>query len=248
MNTAGPTPKHETQEIPVIRTRSSMRPVSYHALFSRSTIGLACALAASFVGAVLTASQPAPTHDLFDDLFVRTTAKRESIRSIRATFVETTTSSLLQKPLVANGTVVAAPPGLVSMTYRAPDRHTVTIDGQSLAIEWPDRREQQVIDIANTQKRIEQYFAHASIAQLRSMFDISAAPDATVAGTIRVDMRPKRKQVREGLERLELWIDRDQLLLSQLRMTFPGGDQKTIRLEDVTVNVPIAADTFHIPR
>ncbi len=134
------------------------------------------------------------------------------------------------------------------MIYREPDRHSVIIDGKSLAIEWPDRREQQVIDISNMQKRIEHYFAHASIAQLRSMFEISAAPDATVAGRIRIDMRPKRKQVRDGLERLELWIDRDQLLLSQLRMTFPGGDQKTIRLEELTVNIPIAAGTFQIRR
>ena len=231
----------------MIRTRSFMRSVRYHAL-DRSTIALGCALAASLVGTVLIASQQPPQDDLFDDLFVRTSAKRESIRSIRATFVETTTSSLLQKPLVATGTVLAAPPGLVSMIYREPDRHSVIIDGKSLAIEWPDRREQQVIDISNMQKRIEQYFAHASIAQLRSMFEISAAPDATVAGTIRIDMRPKRKQVRDGLERLELWIDRDQLLLSQLRMTFPGGDQKTIRLEELTVNIPIAAGTFQIRR
>ena len=46
-------------------------------------------------------------------------------------------------------------------------------------------------------------------------------------------MRPKRKQIKEGLERLELWIDRESLLLVQMRMTFPGGDRKTIRLDDV---------------
>ena len=50
-------------------------------------------------------------------------------------------------------------------------------------------------------------------------------------------MRPKRKQIREGLERLELWIDRDTLMLAQMRMSFPGGDTKTIRLEDLAVNV-----------
>jgi outer membrane lipoprotein-sorting protein len=225
-----------------------MRSVRYHAVFGRSTIGLGCLLAASFVGAILMAAQPPPSHDLFDDLFARTLAKRESIRSIRASFVETTTSSLLQKPLVASGTVTAAPPGLVSMAYREPDRHRVTIDGTVLAIEWPDRQERQVIDISNTQKQVERYFAHASIAQLRSIFEISAAPDATLRGTVRVDMRPKRKQVKDGLERLELWIDGDQLLLRQIRMTFPGGDQKTIRLDDLAVNVPIAAGTFQIRR
>ena len=59
-------------------------------------------------------------------------------------------------------------------------------------------------------------------------------------------MRPKRKQIREGLERLEIWIDRESLLLVQMRMTFPGGDSKTIRLDDSTVNVPVTDETFQI--
>jgi outer membrane lipoprotein-sorting protein len=59
-------------------------------------------------------------------------------------------------------------------------------------------------------------------------------------------MVPKRKQIRQGLERLELWIDRNTLLLNQMAMSFPGGDKKTIRLDDVELNVPIAADTFQI--
>ena len=61
-------------------------------------------------------------------------------------------------------------------------------------------------------------------------------------------MVPKRKQIKEGLERLELWIDRESLLLVQMQMAFAGGDSKTIRLEDTTVNVPVTDKTFEIPR
>ena len=45
---------------------------------------------------------------------------------------------------------------------------------------------------------------------------------------------------------LELWIDRESLLLVQLQMTFPGGDRKTIRLDEVTVNVPVTDEMFLI--
>jgi len=223
-----------------------MKPVRYHAVFRRSTTRLACALAQLVAGTALVASQAPPPKDLFDQLFTRTLAKRQSIQSIRARFTETTTSSLLEKPLVAHGTVIAAPPGRVLMTYTDPERRTVTIDGKSLAIAWPDRGERERIDISQMQKRIDQYFTQASIAQLRSMFEIAAEPDATIREADRIDMRPKRKQIKEGLERLELWIDRESLLLVQMRMTFPGGDRKTIRLEDVAVNVPIPEGTFQI--
>jgi hypothetical protein len=33
-----------------------------------------------------------------------------------------------------------------------------------------------------------------------------------------------------------------------MRMSFPGGDQKTIALEDITLNVPVTDATFQPPR
>jgi hypothetical protein len=35
-------------------------------------------------------------------------------------------------------------------------------------------------------------------------------------------------------------------MLVQMRLTFPGSDQKTIALEDIATNVPVSDDTFHI--
>jgi outer membrane lipoprotein-sorting protein len=196
--------------------------------------------------AALVASQTTPTGDLFDQLFARTVARRQSIQSIRARFTETTTSSLLERPLVSHGTVIAAPPSRVLMTYTDPDRRMVAIDSKALVVVWPDRHEREKIDISQTQKRIDQYFTQATIGQLRSMFEIAAQPDPAIRSTDRVDMRPKRKPIKEGLERLELWIDRESLLLVQMQMTFPGGDRKTIRLEDVAINVPVTDETFRI--
>jgi outer membrane lipoprotein-sorting protein len=206
----------------------------------------AAALLQLLAAAALVASQAQGPKDLFDQLFVRTMEKRQSIHSIRARFTETTTSSLLEKPLVSHGTVIAAPPSRVLMTYTDPERRTVTIDSKSLVVVWPDRREREKIDITQTQKRIDQYFTQATIGQLRSLFEISAQPDPVLRETDRIDMRPKRKQIKEGLDLLEIWIDRESLLLVQLQMTFPGGDRKTIRLDDVNVNVPVTDDTFLI--
>jgi outer membrane lipoprotein-sorting protein len=194
----------------------------------------------------LVASQATAPGDLFDQLFARTLAKRQSIQSIGARFTETTTSTLLEKPLVSHGTVIAAPPSHVLMTYTDPQRRVIAIDSKSLVVVWPDRRERETIDISQTQKRIDQYFTQATLGQLRSMFEISAQHDSVIRETDRVDMRPKRRQIKEGLERLELWIDRESLLLVQMQMTFPGGDKKTIRLEDVAVNVPVTDETFRI--
>ncbi len=185
--------------------------------------------------------------DLFDDLFTRSVERQRSMKSIRARFTETTVSTLLEKPLVAHGTIVAAPPARVVMTYTDPEQRTLKMDGKSMLIAWPDRNERQKLDISQVQKRIDQYFTHASPDELRSMFDITAQHDPTMRDVDRVDMRPKRKQIKQGLERLELWIDTRELLLVQMQMTFPSGDRKLIKLEDISVNVPIDEETFRIP-
>ena len=229
--------------MPVITTRSGIDAVRYQAVLHRSMLP-AAALLQLLATAALVASQAQAPKDLFDRLFVRTMEKRQSIHSIRARFTETTTSSLLQKPLVSHGTVFGAA-SRVLMTYTDPERRP----SPSTASRWsssggPPRAGE---DRHHTDaKRIDQHFTQATIGQLRSLFEISAHPDPVLRETDRVDMRPKRKQIKEGLDRLEIWIDRESLLLVQLQMTFPGGDMKTIRLDDVTVNVPVTDDTFLI--
>ena len=47
-------------------------------------------------------------------------------------------------------------------------------------------------------------------------------------------------------ERLELWIDRETLLLVQMRMTFPGAIRRPSSWRTSPVNVPIAEGTFRI--
>jgi outer membrane lipoprotein-sorting protein len=200
------------------------------------------------LAASVIASQAPPQapKDLFTQIYQSTVVKRQSIRSIRARFTEITVSNLLEKPLVAHGTVIAAPPGRVLMTYTDPERRTLALDGRSLVMVWPDRHERETIDISQIQKRIDRYFTQANPEQLRSLFDIRAEPDAAVRGADLIDMRPRRKQIKEGLERLGLWIDRERSVLVQMQMTFPGGDKKTITLDDIALNVPIGDDTFEI--
>jgi outer membrane lipoprotein-sorting protein len=57
---------------------------------------------------------------------------------------------------------------------------------------------------------------------------------------------PKRKQIQEGITRLELWVDRGTLLLAAMRMTFPGGDTKLMTFTDVKPNVPVDPSMFSI--
>ena len=67
-------------------------------------------------------------------------------------------------------------------------------------------------------------------------------------GTDEVRLRPRRRQIRETLSTLDLWVDPKTALLVAMRMTFANGDTKTMTFEDLTVNPPLPAGTFSAGR
>jgi outer membrane lipoprotein-sorting protein len=84
----------------------------------------------------------------------------------------------------------------------------------------------------------------SSPKELRSHFEIAAEDRA---GTYIITMVPRRRQIQEGVTRLELWLDRTSLILSAMRMTFPSGDTKLMTFADVKPNAPIDPAMFNIP-
>jgi hypothetical protein len=192
-----------------------------------------------------TAAAPAPTPapapasapaDLFDEIYARSQPIDATVKTIHAAFTETTESPLLRKPLVAEGTLQVVRPLDVEMVYTKPERKNVTIKGGALLFTWPDRNMKQERDISEALGRIEKYFVAKSPKELRKHFTIAAIEDKERAGTYRIDMTPKRKQIEQGLTRLELWLRKDTLLLDAMRMHFPGEAIKMMEFRDVVVN------------
>lgn len=182
--------------------------------------------------------------DLFDDLYERGQKQNAGLKTLTAAFTETSTSALLAKPLVERGVVYVERPSRVALRYSDPDTRTVVIDGDRMSMTWPAARIDTVKDIAAAQRRIQKYFIDSSAKELRSHFDVAAHEADDRPAAYLVTMIPKRKQILEGITRLELWIDQKTLLLAAMRMTFPGGDTKTMTFADVKVNLPIAPGSF----
>lgn len=185
--------------------------------------------------------------DLFDEIFQKGRAIDASLRTVTARFTETTTSSLLTRPLVAHGLVAVERPSRVVLRYIEPEQRVVLIDDDRLTLSWPGRGIRQQRDIGASQRRVQRYFVSASADELRKEFDILAEDAPDRADTYRVTMQPKRRQIREGIERLELWIGRTSLLMSAMRMTFPNGDTKLMTFEDVSPNAAIDPGLFRAP-
>jgi outer membrane lipoprotein-sorting protein len=194
------------------------------------------------------AADTAP-HDSFDELYERGQKVNATIKTLTAHFTETTTSSLLTKPIVARGRLSVERPARVILRYADADTHVVLIDGNTMTVAWPSRNVNQKIDIGSSQGRIQKYFVNGTAADLRRQFDIDdRAQGESRPNTYYVSMVPKRKQIREALARLELWVGRTSMLLDAMKMTFANGDTKTMAFEEVVPNASLDAGTFKIER
>jgi outer membrane lipoprotein-sorting protein len=203
-------------------------------------------------GTIITA-QTKPTKATDDDssfeaLYRRGSQINGALKTLTAKFTETTTSSMLTRPLVASGTVAVERPSRVVLHYLQPEPRDVLIDGDRLTVSWPGRGIRDVTNIASANRRIQKYFVDSNPAELRASFDIVSQKADDRPKTYRLTMTPKRKQIREGLTGLDLWLDQTSLLLAAMRMQFPNGDTKLMVLEDVVANPPIDPAVFTIDR
>jgi outer membrane lipoprotein-sorting protein len=198
--------------------------------------------------AIRASEQTAPHQESFDELYQRGQRANASLKTLTAQFTETTTSSLLTRPLVSHGRLAVERPARVVLRYTEPELRVVLIDGNRMTLAWPSRKMRQVTDIGSAQGRVQKYFVNGTAADLRGQFDIEQHDTTDRPNTHYVTMVPKRKQIREALARLDLWVNRSSLLMDAMKMTFANGDTKMMTFDDVMPNAAIEPGTFSADR
>jgi outer membrane lipoprotein-sorting protein len=213
--------------------------------WSRARAARVAILLPGLLGLAAIAASAAP--DLFDELHARIAAAEAKRQTVRARFVETTTSSLLLKPMVSEGTLVGEKPARMVIEYGPPERKTILMDGKRVFVTRGGQKTVEQVDVSEIMKTVNKYFTNADPGQLRRAFTIRAFLDPGVPGCYQLDLLPRRKQIKQGLERLQIWVSRDIYMLSQMTITFAGGDTTVVKLDHVELNVPIPPHTFDPP-
>src|SRR5262245_41301064 len=117
-----------------IITTSDRRLCVFRSLSPRDMKRACFSMAGALLALIAVNAQPAP--DPLDALFARGRATQLGMKTLSASFVETTVSSLLRDPLVSTGTLVAEAPMRVVMTYATPTVKTVALDDRRLIVMW----------------------------------------------------------------------------------------------------------------
>ena len=190
-------------------------------------------------------SVPASQSSLsLDELFRRARPVQASLKTLTASFTETSVSTLLRQPVVATGTLVAAIPLRVVMQYEQPAPKTVAIDQRWMVLAWPGRAEIEKVNIAAIQSRVQKYFVDVSPKQLQESFVATLSQERSSEDVYRLDLVPKRKQISEGVTRVQIWIHPGSLMMTKMTLSFAGGDAKTLELRDIKINPRIDESAF----
>ncbi len=184
----------------------------------------------------------------FDELYRQGQAANRNIRTLTARFVETTTKALLERPIVERGLLYVERPSRVALHYTDPPDRRVVIDGKWMTTLWPSMKVNQRMNVGRAQEQVQKYFVGGDAGELRRIFDIELRPQSERRGTRELIMLPKRKQIRESLARLELWVDEGSGLLTAMRMTFTGSDVKVMEFENVTQNALVDPAVFNLAK
>jgi outer membrane lipoprotein-sorting protein len=214
------------------------------AAWSRRRLAGAGGLTAFLIALAAGLSAASAPPDLFDRIYAEGQQKNGAMKTLTAAFTETTTSTLLTRPLVATGTVAVQRPAQIALRYTDPEIRRVLIDGARLTIDWPARQVHESRVIGASQQRIQKYFVDSSPDELRRHFEVTASETSDRPNTYLVTMVPTRRQIREGMSRLELWVSRRSLLMEAMRITFPNGDTKLMTFTDVRPDAPIDPSMF----
>ena len=186
----------------------------------------------------------------FDELYRRGQEANAQIKTITARFTETTTNALLveQRPIVERGRLYVERPSRVALHYSEPAARTTLIDAGWLTTTLPAQKVSRRIDISAAQRQVQKYFLQGDAGELRRVFDIELRDASQRAGTHEVVMLPKRKPIKEGLARLDLWVREASGLLQAMKMTFPNGETKLMEFEDVVTNAPVDSAVFALSK
>jgi outer membrane lipoprotein-sorting protein len=205
-------------------------------------------LLAALLTAVVGAPRALGSRDLFDEIYERGQKQNAGLKTLTASFTESSTSALLAKPLIEKGTVYVERPSRVVLRYSDPDQRVVLMDGDRMTVSWPSAKIFTVTDIGAAQRRVQKYFVDSSAKELRGHFDIKARDAEDRPAAYLLAMTPRRKQIQEGIARIDLWLDKTTLLLAAMRMTFPSGETKLMTFTDVKMNVPIDPAMFVVKK
>jgi outer membrane lipoprotein-sorting protein len=168
----------------------------------------------------------------------------EKIETLQCTFVQEKTSVLVMEKSVARGVLLYQSPSALRWEYTEPTPSTLILNGNAAALQDKDGKK-----IGND-KMIKQLgdliISVINGNGIKNSKQFSVNLFETENNQIMVVLTPVQKRIKEFYSSIELIIDKNTFLASEIIMNEKSGDKTVIHLNNIKINERIDADKFAI--
>jgi len=166
-----------------------------------------------------------------------------ALKTMRASFVETKLTVLLDEKTESRGQVLMQIPGRFRYEYKLPQESAMVIKDGQFARYFP-KSKQVFRGAAKGEADLLVGFGPGA-SGLGKKYEASLVGEESIGSiaTYVLDLKPRQPGLFTGIR---LWVDKARSMPVQTRLTEPTGDQTTIRFEGVVVNGGLASDAFEL--
>jgi outer membrane lipoprotein-sorting protein len=166
-----------------------------------------------------------------------------SLKTMRASFVETKLTLVLDEKTEARGQVLMQIPGRFRYDYKLPQESAMVIKDGQFARYFP-KSKQVFRGAAKGEADLLVGFGPGA-SGLAKKYEVSLVGEENVGPTAVyvLDLKPRQPGL---FTAIRLWIDKARSIPVQTRLTEPTGDHTTVRFEAVIMNGPLLSGAFDL--
>ncbi|MBN2384755.1 outer membrane lipoprotein carrier protein LolA [bacterium] len=180
---------------------------------------------------------------LLDEILRTMDERYQKIESIELTFKQTKVMMLMAQPVQSEGILIIQRPDKFFWKFYNPDQTVMVVKGTQLIIHYPDLKQADVLEIEKYKDRVAKYLGFTeSMTKLKRYYDIRVIEEGQTAYML--ELIPKRRRIKQKIERLEIWLNRESYLPERLDYLEPNGDTTKIKVTKTRVNGPVEDTLF----
>lgn len=203
--------------------------------------------------ALLLGLAAAPLHaQSVESTIDRAVAAWAKIKTVRGTFEQTVTNTVLNSSATARGDYAQERPNRLAIRFSPPASDAIVSDGNVVWIYLPSSAPGKVIKRSATDRSAVPIDLTGQFLDApRSKYDIAAAGTKTVDGHAAhaLTLTPK-SSASSPFTKATVWVDDDDALIREFEETESSGIVRHVRLTTIDANAPVdrASFTFVVPR
>lgn len=167
-----------------------------------------------------------------------------ALKTMRASFVETKVTVLLDEKTESRGEILMQIPGRFRWTYTTPQESAMVIKDGQFGRYFP-KSKQVFRGPARGEADLLVGFGPGA-AGLGKKYEVTLLPEEAVSGTPAYVLDLKPRSGGGVFAGIRLWVDKTRSIPVQTRLTEPTGDYTTIRFEKVEINARLPGDAFDL--